>query len=117
MQGGVRVPYTIELDSQSTVIAEYTATTDTDHAVAVRRSRTESPVKGAARTMARWATRAVEDNPISGTDDLRSQYFIELDKMVKAHSSKGRSCPGCEIGKLIRRFRGKLEAAGHLQEG
>jgi hypothetical protein len=115
MMGDRRVPYTIELDHMLTVIAEYADTTALDH-VAVGRSTKAaeiSPDRRKAVNMARWATEAVDVNPIPGSEELREEFFEAKKKLVASYGEK--ECPGCEIGKLIREFRDKLIAQKLLQ--
>jgi len=118
MQGGARVPYTIELDHELTVISEYADTTTIDHVAAGRRSHGEgdTPTRRKARVMSKWCAKSIEDNPIPGTDDLRTQYFLDFEKLAGEFASEGKACPGCEVGKLMRRYREKLEAEGRLQD-
>ena len=115
LKDGVRIPYVIELDGELTVIAEYADVTVVDHITEGRRDdRHDDAVKRIVTAVARWSARAITDNPIPGTDDLRQQFFSERDALEKSFKDAGRDCPGCEISKLMRRYRDKLSAAGHL---
>lgn len=114
MMGDRRVPYTIELDAELTVIAEYADTSALDHVALGRKPEATdmSPERKKAMLMARWATPAVDVNPITGSEDLRQDFFEAKRKLDLQHGGKG--CPSCKLGPLIRQYREKLEAAGLL---
>jgi hypothetical protein len=116
LKDGKRIPYTIELDNELTVVAEYADTTDLDHPVQGRSTRSEemAPERKKAMTMARWATKAVAQNPIPGTEDLREDFFTDLENLQSKHITAGTTCPACEVGKLVRRYRARLEEGGWL---
>jgi len=116
LEGRSRVPYIMELDHELTVVAEYEDAKGSRTAAArVRRAvETEAPAKKIARIMARWCTKSVESNPIENTDGLREKYFEEFDALTEKFAAKKKSCPGCEVGKLMRRYREKLKEAGHF---
>jgi hypothetical protein len=111
MMGDRRVPYTIELDAELTVIAEYADTSALDHVAMGRKpeSAETSPERRKAMLVARWATPAVDVNPIAGSEDLRQEFFEAKRKLDLQHGGKG--CPGCKLGPLIRQYREKLERA------
>lgn len=113
MMGDRRVPYTIELDEQLTVIAEYADTTALDHVAIGRNVATAdtSPERKKAMLVARWTTPAVDVNPIPGSEELRQEFFEAKRKLDAQYGEKG--CPGCKLGTLIRQYREKLEQA-HL---
>lgn len=106
------MPYTIELDDELTVIAEYAAVPDPENAPPPRDSRSSN----VARAMARWTTEAITENPIPGTDDIRQAYFDAKQALLAEHEAAGTECPGCEIGKLMRQFKDKLNAAGYFEK-
>ena len=104
LQDGVRVPWTIELDNELTVLAEYPSAT----------SAAAPPTDPIAHAMAKWAVAEIAENPIPGTDDLRAQYFSEVEALHATYAETGQTCPGCELGDVQRRYRLKLEAAGFI---
>lgn len=111
MMGDRRVPYTIELDEQLTVIAEYADTSALDHVAIGRKVEAESsPERRKAMLVARWTTPAVDVNPIAGSEELRQEFFEAKQKLDAQHGGKG--CPSCKLGPLIRQYREKLEKAG-----
>lgn len=114
MKGDQRVPYTIELDAELTVIAEYADMTALDHVAEGRATPAQetSPERRKAQAVARWVTAQVDVNPIPGSEELREEFFAAKQKLVSSYG--GAPCPSCEVGKLIRAFRGKLEAKGLL---
>lgn len=116
LEGHQKVPYIMELDHELTVVAEYEdkKSTRTTSAHARRAQEMEAPAKKVARVMARWCTKAVKENPIEGTDGLRKAYFKEFDALTEKFASKNKTCPGCEVGKLMRGYREKLKDAGHF---
>lgn len=121
IEGGVRIPYTIDLDQEMTVIAEYADRTVHRHVVDGRRShekpRTpESPARKIALIMNRWVTKQVETNPIPGTEDLRDRYFDELAAMHTVAALEGSACKPCDISKLMRRYREILEQQGYFAD-
>lgn len=61
-----------------------------------------------------WVTHLVVDNPIPGTDALRAEFFVEEELLKARHAADGTVCKPCETGALIRKYRAKLEAGGHL---
>ena len=113
IQDGQRIPFTLELDHELTVIAEYA-----DAAVIETKGRSASPPQpspdGKKATMARWVTKSVDVNPIPGTEGLRGDYFEDLERLQEKHRREGTECSPCEIGRLVRRYREKLEKAGWL---
>ena len=118
MKDGLRIPYTIELDDTLTVVAEYADMTELEHIAAGRRNRPASEVNEERRKgmlVARWATEAVIENPIPGTDQLREDYFDSLRELKEQFAARGEKCPGCKMGALIRSFREKLESGGWLK--
>lgn len=102
IQGGQRVPYTLVLDEQLTVLREYAEKTDTSPAKPAS-EEADNP----ARRMAKWATDSVSDNPIPGSDELRKQFFEDMQNLVSRY--KEGDCPACKKGELIRSYRAKLE--------
>ncbi len=114
MMGDKRVPYTIELDEQLTVIAEYADTSALDHVAMGRKPEAEasSPERRKAMLVARWTTPAVDVNPIPGSEELRQEFFEAKRKLDEQHGVKG--CPSCKLGPLIRQYREKLEKANLL---
>ena len=78
MRDGVRIPYVLELDHELTVLAEYADTTEVNHVAAGRsgltpRRNADSPARRISTAMSKWCTKAVEENPLPGTDELREQ--------------------------------------------
>ena len=121
IKDGVRIPYVLELDHELTVLAEYADTTEVDHIREGRRNPrkprvADSPARRIATAMSKWATERVADNPIPGTDDLRDEYFKELEALETKYADKESKCPACEIGKLMRRYREKMEKQGSLTQ-
>jgi hypothetical protein len=119
--GDVRRPYIIELDSESTVLAEYADTTanaarEAPRAVTGTALAKLEPAKIVARAAAKWAIAEIEDNPIPGSDDLRAEYFQAKAALQEKYIAQGSTCPGCELGKLMRQFKEKLKLAGHLSQ-
>lgn len=109
MRGEQRIPYTIELDDEYTVISEYADTTAVDHVAEGRNPRPSdvSPERQKAMLMARWATPGVDVNPIPGSEELRQEFFTAKQKLEASYA--GNNCPGCKLGALIREYRKKLE--------
>lgn len=66
-------------------------------------------------TLGSWVTKVVKENPIPGTDELRAEYFEAEAAMRAKHATDGTVCKPCEAGALMRKYRAKLEALGHLQ--
>ena len=64
--------------------------------------------------VATWATPGIIENPIPGTDDLRAEFFEAETTMRAAYANSGADCPACDLGSLIRQYRSKLFAGGHL---
>lgn len=62
-----------------------------------------------------WVTPMVKENPLEGTDELRAEYFAAEEAIKAKHAADGTVCKPCEIGALIRKYRAKLEALGHLK--
>lgn len=113
LENGTRVPYVLELDSLYTVINEYPVPShEADLPPAVQ----HRPASNAMTAVASWATESITDNPIPGTDDLRSAFFAEKAALYKSHEEKGTQCPGCEVGRLLRKYRDMLQAGGHLAQ-
>lgn len=111
---GKRIPHMMELDAEMTVITEYADMSAVDH---VAKGRTDtademSPDRKKAHTMARWATKAVDENPIPGTEDLRVAYMEELEQLKASYADQ--PCPPCKQGELIRKYRTKLERGNWL---
>lgn len=117
IEGGVRMPWILELDHQATVIHEYQDTATLDHVTAGRRPRREmTPVKKAGLALAQWLSRSREENPLPGSDDLRIQYFKDVDDKTAEFVEKGLKCPQCQLSPLVKRYRAKLEAGGFFAE-
>jgi ribosomal protein S27AE len=116
MEGGARVPYILELDQQLTFIAEYRDKVDTTNGKPARPPRQATPANDLAHTIAKWATKSVEENPIPGTDHIREEYFADLERKIEAFAEQNKSCPGCEVGRLMRNYRKRLAAEGFIDD-
>lgn len=118
LEDGVRIPYTIELDHELTVVAEYADRTVQRHVAegrGARRPRPEmAPVKKKNLLLGRWVSESVADNPIDGTGDLREAYFADKRALLASFDERDEPCPPCQLGRLMRRYREKLEAGGHF---
>jgi hypothetical protein len=123
MVDGRRVSRIMELDSNLTFVDEYDATTQpTNAAVHIPRAQTanvgiyETPERKKALLMARWATRSITENPIHGTDEMRTAFFDEMDGLTAKYEAEYKQCPPCVIGALIRKYREQLETSKLLEE-
>lgn len=65
--------------------------------------------------MGTWVTDIVPENPIPGTDDLRAEYFAEIEQLKARHAQNGTECKSCDIGAVMRKWRAKLEAKGLIK--
>ena len=61
-----------------------------------------------------WATDLVVENPIPGTDDLRREFFAEMQDLTERHEKNATVCKPCEKGAIIRKYKDKLIAGGFL---
>jgi hypothetical protein len=62
-----------------------------------------------------WVTSLITTNPIEGTDELRAEFFAAEEAIKAKHAADGTTCKPCELGALIRKYRGKLESQGYLK--
>jgi hypothetical protein len=115
---GVRTPTVIELDDQMTFVREYDATAVPRAEILAKKTpdKPDTPARVIALEMARWTVAEILDNPIPGSDDLRVEYFRAKAALQAKYKAEGASCPGCELGRLMRQFREKLRLAGHLAQ-
>ena len=114
MVGTQRIPYTLVLDRTLLVLSETVNTTAAVQAATPVVKQAPKPAPDEARmTMARWATEG-NDNPLPDTDDLREAYFVERKALEAQHAEAGTPCPGCEVGKIINKYREILKEGKFL---
>lgn len=119
---GVRIPWVIVLDHERTVLDERI------DEVALARMQSaaawypdgggqEQPKKNLMRggqdarefraKVAFWVTKDA-DNPFPGTDELRNAYFDEVTRLEESFKTRGKVCPSCEKGRVIRNYTSRL---------
>lgn len=116
LDDGKRVPYILELDKDRTVIAEYIDNSGIDRSEAALRSgeSSQNPARRIAAIMSKWCAKSIVENPIPGTDDIRSDFLDAHDRLVAEHAGSKKGCPACKLGGLQRKFRNLLESGGYL---
>jgi hypothetical protein len=76
----------------------------------VARSPGNVVTESALRTVARWTVSSIE-NPIPGSDDLRTEYFAERKVLEDRYREEDEECPACKLGELLRKYFRKLKTA------
>ena len=116
MEGEKKVPWIMELDSQSVFIKDYPLEKVSERKIDEVRKAASVPQPNkkdpeVTRLLGSWISTHVEENPIPGTDSLRKEYFARVEEEIEKAHLEGRKCTRtCVITRLLAQYREKLEA-------
>jgi len=110
---GARVARLLVLDNELNFIDEID---DDERPPAARKAATETPERQAQHDFARWAVASIETNPFPGSDELRADYFKEVERLKASFDEVGQECPACDLSKVMNKYRARLKAAGHIPQ-
>ena len=112
---GKKISWVIEYDKDRVITKEYEDPRMAERlgALETRKSEPSKPAVNPTTVnlkgiIPRWCAEQIDENPVPGTDELRAEFFEALRELEKAYENNPGGCPGCERGKLQRRFGDRL---------